>query len=181
MPISWQIDKLMTEVSRRYGVEGVRVMSAYNPDTMYKDGLSEEECYFGEHPTLAEMAKEFDRKYPVAWLMAHLHDLSEYSGARGKLTGHVLQQCAVTIAMTFYFLKCTELMLFFMKFKSGAYGRFYGDIDPLIITESIRAFCGERMIAYEKHEQQQREQAEREHRKEAISYEEWERRNQKKK
>ena len=110
------------------------------------------------------------------WLVAQLYNLSEYCGCKGKLEGKPLEECAHIISMEFHYLKVSELMLFFYRFKTGRYGRFYGSVDPLIITESLRMFCDERSSAYTRHEQEQRKQREAEQRKLAIPYDEYLRR-----
>lgn len=81
--------------------------------------------------------------------------------------------CANVIATEFYYLSVTELMLFFHRFKSGRYGRFYGSVDPLVITTSLRDFLYERAIAYDRHEQEKRQRKEKEWRKNAITWEEY--------
>ena len=75
-------------------------------------------------------------------------------------------------------LKISELMLFFHRFKSGRYGRFYGSVDPLVITTTIRDFIRERSVAIERHDQEVREKEEAEHRKRVISYKEYLRRKE---
>lgn len=82
--------------------------------------------------------------------------------------------CANVIATEFYYLSVTELMLFFHRFKSGRYGRFYGSVDPLMITTSLRDFIKERAIVYDKHDQEIRKQKDDEDRKKVMSRKEWE-------
>jgi hypothetical protein len=64
-------------------------------------------------------------------------------------------------------------MLFFHRFKAGHYGRFYGSVDPLVITTALRDFCKERAEAWVKRVQQEREQREKENAGNAISWEEY--------
>ena len=37
-------------------------------------------------------------------------------------------------------MKLPELMLFFQQFKAGKYGRFYGSVDPMVITTALQEF-----------------------------------------
>lgn len=48
------------------------------------------------------------------------------------------------------------IMLFFARFKEGKYGRFYGAVDPLIITNALNDFDHERIAFIDKYEQTQR-------------------------
>lgn len=109
------------------------------------------------------------------WLIPQLYDLSEYCGCKDKLRGRPLEQCASIIALEYFYLKVSELMLFFHRFKSGRYGRFYGAVDPLVITTSLRDFIRERNDAYAVHEQEKRKAREKEERKGKVlmSYEEY--------
>lgn len=140
----------------------MEVLDKYHPDYLFKKQVSADECFFGDHPTLAQLGVMFDKRFPPVWMMAHLHDLSEFCGCKEKLSGHALQQCASIISMEFYWLKITELMLFFHRFKSGKYGRFYGSVDPLVIMTALRDFVRERNEAYFRHEQEVRERKEQE-------------------
>ena len=107
------------------------------------------------------------------WLIPQLYDLSEYCGVKDKLEGKSLEECASVIASEFYFLKVSELMLFFHRFKSGRYGKLYGSVDPLAITTSLREFLKERAREIERRKSMEMEAEERELRKNAISRDEY--------
>ena len=64
-------------------------------------------------------------------------------------------------------------MYFFLRFKSGAYGRFYSFFDPQFIAAALREFCKEREARYTQHESQLRIERVRAEIKDAISYEEY--------
>lgn len=166
------IEDLKRGVLQKYGEAGIAILEKYHSDFLFRKQVTSDECFFGEYPTLAELKAQFDGRFPAAWLMAHLHDLSEYCGCREKLSGHALQQCASVITMEFYYLKVTELMLFFHRFKSGRYGRFYGSVDPIVITTALRDFLKERSDEIMRHEREQKERENAEYFKTAISYEE---------
>ena len=107
------------------------------------------------------------------WLVPQLYNLSEYCGVKDKLEGRPLEECASVIATDFYYLKVSELMLFFHWFKSGKYGKLYGSVDPLAITTSLRAFIVERNGLLEAHEKMLQEQKYNESLKNTITYEEY--------
>ena len=158
---------------QKYGTEGISVIDNYHPDYIFRKQVTEEDCFFGDYPTLSQLGAQFDKKFPAAWLMVHVNDLSEFCGCKEKLQGHPLQQCASVISTEFYFLKISELMLFFNRFKSGKYGRFYGSVDPLVLTTSLRDFLKERSNAYDEREKAEKEKADREATKNAITWEEF--------
>lgn len=168
-------DSRKTMLLAKYG-DRETFLRTYNPDTQITVCADRERCFMGDYPTLAELRRAYGDSVPAVWLIPQLLDLSEFCGCRNKLSGKPLEQCADVIAAEFYFLKVSELMLFFQRFKSGRYGVFYGSVDPLVITTSLRAFLAERNVEIGHYEEAERDRQEREHRKNAISYEEYLRR-----
>lgn len=153
-------------------------MQTFNPDYQRIICNNQDECFFGDYPTLATLKAGYGSNSPIMWLVTHLYDLSEYCGCKEKLSTTMLEQCAFVISSEYWYLKISELMLFFYRFKTGRYGRFYGSVDPLVITTSIRDFITERAIEIDRQIQREREEKEAEHSKNAISYEEYLRRKQ---
>lgn len=129
-------------------------------------------CYFGNFPTLAEI-KNMGSNTPVMWLIPQLYNLSEYCGCRDKMSKAQIYECASLIASEYYYLKISELMLFFRKFKLGKYGKFYGSVDPMVITTSIRSFVNDRNDAYIQRESNLLDESYIEDSKSAITYTEY--------
>lgn len=170
LPVSEQ--RTMQLVSK-YGDRDT-FLATYNPDYQKLICTDANMCFFGDYPTLATLRVGYGNNAPVMWLIPQLYNLSEYCGCKDKLQGKPLEECAFVIATEFYYLKVSELMLFFHRFKSGRYRRFYGSVDPLVITTSLRDFLRERIYIYERHEQEEMLRKEIEQmRKEAVTYEEY--------
>lgn len=148
-------------------------LTKFNPDLQREICLRQEECHFGDYPTLGEVRKAYGDNAAISWLVPQLYNLSEYCGCRDKLQGKPLEECAAVIASEFYYLKISEVMLFLYRFKSGRYGRFYGSVDPLVITTSLRDFLRERIYAIEQREQEERNRKREEDAKNAITYEQY--------
>lgn len=149
--------------------------TAHNPDTQLSICKDADECWFGQYPTLARLDSEYGRNSASYWLVPELANLSEFCGCREKLTGPQLKECAVIIAQQYYYLKTSELMLFFYRFKAGRYGRFYGSVDPLVIMQALREFARERNEAYDRHEGEVRRRRHEAERSRAVSYAEYKR------
>lgn len=166
--------KKQTALINRYG-DKKNFLTIFNPDLQAKACKFPDRCLFGDAPTLAEINTAYGDTMATMWLIPQLYDLSEYCGCKDKLQGKPLEQCASVIAAEYFYLKVSELMLFFHRFKSGRYGRFYGAVDPLVITTSLRDFIRERNDAYAIHEQEERKAREEEERKGKVlmSYEEY--------
>lgn len=160
-------------MERRYGNAGSALLSEYNADFIMRKRIGAEDCYFGDYPALSELDVKIGDRFSAAWLMAQLHDLSEYCGCKDKLEGHALRQCASIMATDFNYLKVTEVLLFLHRFKSGRYGRFFGSIDPIVITSSMREFLGERLYAMRHRQQLQDEQERQRRKKECVTWEQY--------
>lgn len=130
-------------------------------------------CFFGDYPTLAVLKRDYGKKAPLTWLVPQLADLAVYCGCKDKLSENQYEECAFVIATEYFYLKVSELMLFFHRFKAGRYGRFYGSVDPLVITTSLREFIRERGMEIERHDQEERERKEAEHRKNVITHKQY--------
>lgn len=150
-----------------------RFLTKFNPDLQKTVCQNSDVCFFGGYPTMGQLKTAYGENTATMWLLPQLYNLSEYCGCRDKLQGKPLEMCANVIATEFYFLSVSELMLFFHRFKSGRYGRFYGSVDPLVITTSLRDFLKERSNAYDKREKDEKEKADREEAKNAITWEEY--------
>ena len=148
-------------------------LTTFNPDVQREICGNTDVCFFGGAPTLTLLNNAYGEKTAAMWLVPQLYNLSEYCGCRDKLSANQLKECASVIATEFAFLSVTELMLFFHRFKSGNYGQFYGAVDPLIITTSLREFLKERISVIEKREmeRQAKQREQWEHQK--VSYEEY--------
>lgn len=98
-----------------------------------------EACFFGDFPTLSELRQAFNVS-AAFWIVPQLVDLSQFCGAAGKLQDNSLEQCAELIAQNYSYLRISEVMLFFYRFKLGRYGRFYGAVDPILIMQALQDF-----------------------------------------
>ena len=148
-------------------------LQAYNPDLQMKICKDKIACFVSTSPNLRELNVSYGDMTAAIWLTPQLYNLSEFCGCKEKLTGNSLKECAHVIASEFAFLKVTELMLFFYWFKSGKYGKFYGSVDPLTITLSLRTFLDERVAILADIRRKEEDRIREEGRKNAISREEY--------
>ncbi len=163
------------QLQSKYG-NRQQFMMTFHVDKQTELTRNEERCYFGTAPTMGMVNTAYGKKTAQEWLTAQLADLSEFSGARDKITGRQIKQLADIIATDYHWLKISEIMLFFRKFKRGEYGKFYGAVDPLTITQGIQEFLRDRSEAWAKRDQKEMEarQAEEQARRAtAITREQW--------
>lgn len=129
-------------------------------------------CYFGKAPTLAELDRKYGRGTAAMWLVPQIYNLSEYSSAK-KMEGGIAQELARVIAANYHFLKVTEMMLFFFRFKNSDYEQFYGSVDALAITRSLKQFLDDRAAAYERAAGEAEKRRCEENRKKAVTREQY--------
>ena len=148
-------------------------MVAVNPSVQLEVCQDERDCYLGDYPTLGLLRTAYGKEASTMWLIPQIYNLSEYCGVKNKLEGTPLEECASIIANYYNYLKVSELMLFFYRFKAGKYGRFYGNVDPMIITSSLQLFCRDRNEFWAKYYSEQRDKEIEESRRNAVTYDEY--------
>lgn len=135
--------KLMTILSvrevRELFDDGDSVVKAFSPSSQYSIVQNEHNVWFGEYPSLVTINIAFPG-VSEGLVVKMLFDLEKHICASKELTSLQFIQLAQMIVSEFYFLKISELILFFWKCKSGEMGKFYGQIDPLNLLEWLRSF-----------------------------------------
>lgn len=124
---------------QRYG-EFAQFATAFNPSIQIQCARNPERSFMGEAPTLASLGQAYYEDQVNAWIMIQLEDLCLYAGVKEKMNMSQLETVAEIIRTEYYYLKASELLLFFFKFKAGEFGKFYGITDPLVITSALIEF-----------------------------------------
>lgn len=130
-------------------------------------------CIFGKAPTLSQVNATYGNSTSAAWIVPLIYDVSEFCGCKEKLNIQQTDDVAHIIANDYHWLKVTEVMLFFWWFKSGKYGKFYGSVDPMVITSALREFVQDRNAIIAKRDSMELEKKENEWKKTALTYEQW--------
>ena len=161
-------------VLKRYGSRE-NFFTTLNPSVQLIAGRDPEHAVLSEDaPTLAIMRHAYGEGFPATWLMPQILDLVVYSNSKGTLSDRQAEFLAEVIANEYGFLKASELLLFFYKFKAGEYGHFYGAVDPMRITMALDEFCKERERILERHEkEEEKKRAAKEPKLPKMSPEEW--------
>ena len=166
-----------------WGRDAMRFLSKFNPDVQDYCARNPERCFIADTPTLHDVLRAYGEDAAASWLDIQLTDLVQFSGVRKEHAATVIGPLAQVISGNYGFLKVSELMLFFQHFKCGKYGRFYGQFDPMVVTEALHDFLEyrtEQLSAIERRRAQEREAQRREQRRrqeaagELMSREEWE-------
>lgn len=155
-------------------------LTKYNPDYILCrcKGMTIQDintlCIFADTPTLSELKARYGTNTPIVWLMSQIRSLSEFCGAKEKMESSVAEKTANIIYSLYYYLTVSELLLFFFKFSTGKYGKFYGVVDPQTIIAAIQSFVThERNPAIERKEMEERMKQREQERQQTITYDEY--------
>lgn len=118
-------------------------MQKVNPQTQAAFAVKQQQAIMGDYPTLTDICLTYGKTFSEQWLYPQIADLALFTGTN-NLTKEQMRGLASVIAVEYRYLKITELLLFFHRFKTGRYGRFYGSVDPMVITCALREFMKER-------------------------------------
>lgn len=156
-------------VIERYGSAG-QFLTLFNPDHQAEYTTDLRRVFLGNAPSLGVLANTYDVDTAETWLQLQLYNLSEFSGCRDKISIAQVTELAQMILNRYGYLKVTELMLFFQKFKHCDYGHFWGSVDPMVITNALRDFIDDRNWQLQQFENEKRkaEQAEEDARDKAM-------------
>lgn len=149
-------------------------LTKVNPDTQEFFGNHTEIAVMGDYPTLTDISTAYGEGFGASWLVPQLTSIALHAGAK-NLTREQLRSLARVIATEYRHYKITELLIFFYRFKVGYYGKFYGTVDPMVITCALRDFAKERANMIDYYSQQERERIEQEEKakNKPITHEEW--------
>lgn len=118
------------------------LLGRFNPDRQAWCARNPMQCLTADVPTLHDVRRLYGADAVRSWLDIQLTDLAMFAGVKkGDAAPHIRSLVQV-IADNYGYLKLSELLLFFQHFKSGRYGRFYGQFDPMVVTDGLGDFCG---------------------------------------
>lgn len=117
-------------------------------------------CFIGDALRLTDVADAYGEKTAIFWIKIQLLDLALFTGVKKPSDEQITMLCE-TILANYGYLKVTELMVFFSKFKAGQFERFFGNFDAMVITTSLATFIELRknwiFEAYQRQENEKRE------------------------
>jgi hypothetical protein len=132
-------------------------------------------CIMGKAPTLAKVRKEYGEQVALDWIRVQLNDYQNFVAVKeeNELPKELADEMAALISSDWYWLKMTEIMLFFRWLKTGRYGELYGRINPQTFFCKLREFCTDRNnIIFDEESKERRKEIEKSI-KEAITYEDY--------
>lgn len=161
-------------VIQRYG-DGRRFAETFNPDLQKVCAQNVERSFAGDAPTIATAMSAYNIEQVRVWILAQIENLNQFAGTKNKMNPGQMTMLSDIIITEYYYLKASELLLFFFQFKSGKYGELYGSVDPLRITSALVEFASYRrgMISKIEDEKRRKESEKSEREKVAITRREY--------
>lgn len=132
----------------------------FNPQKQNEYIKHFDRCFIGNALRLTDVACVYEENTAILWLKIQLFDLAIFTGVK-KPSNEQMKMLCETILANYGFLKVTEIMVFFSKFKAGQFERFFGTFDAMVITNSLVMFIELRKTwkfdAYQRQESEKRE------------------------
>lgn len=147
----------------RYG-DGESFAKTFSPSLQAICAQNIERTFLGDAPSLALLEQTYPNEQINTWIIAHLMDLYKFAGVKEKPSFRQVMELSVMIRVEYYYLKASELLLFFFKFKSGEYGTFYGVVDPMVILAALidfKTYRRQQLDFYDREIQRKRKEEER--------------------
>ena len=135
----------------------------FNPQKQNEYIKHFDRCFIGKALRLTDVAGAYEAKTAIFWIKIQLLDLALFTGVKKPSDEQITMLCE-TILANYGFLKVTELMVFFSKFKAGQFERFFGTFDAMVITNSLATFIELRKNwKFEAYQHQENEKREKRH------------------
>ena len=118
------------------------------------------QCNSMTYPTLALLGQTYTSEGVVEWLKIQFFELNQFVGVKEKMTDDQLNQVANLFYCDCFYLNIAEIALFFLNYKLGKFGEFYGVVDPLKIMTAKNKFLDERLSALRRQSDKERQEKE---------------------
>lgn len=105
-------------------------------------GRDERKSIMADYSTLAMLDLAFGEDSSSDWLTVAITDLNIFCGSK-SMTDDQIADLADFIACEYKDVKFSMMQLFFYRFKRGDFGKFYGKVDPMVITCALKDFVDE--------------------------------------
>lgn len=147
----------------------------FNPDRQVSCNDNLRSVYFGPAPCLGVVEAAYGRDVAETWLEIALFELGEFAGVKEKMSKRQIHLCAQMILRHWKYRtwNVCEFMRFFLLFKYGTFGRFYGSVDPITILQALDKFAAVRCREIDALEQRARDERAKQSERRGITYDEW--------
>ena len=114
----------------------------YNPDTQMVFAVDERKTIMNSYSTLEMLDMGLGENSAAKWLDILINDVNKFVGSK-SMDERQAESLAYLLAQEYKDVKFSVIQLFFYKFKCGYFGKFYGMVDPMVITCALKDFIVE--------------------------------------
>lgn len=130
-------------IIQKYG-DGRKFAETFNPDLQRSCAENVDRSLTGNAPTIASLRGAYPTEQVRVWILAQLENLNAYAGTKNKMNPDQMMMLSDIIMTDYFYLKASELLLFFFQFKAGKFGELYGSVDPLRVSSALVEFASYR-------------------------------------
>lgn len=116
----------------------------FNPDSQ-ENFEDERKAILNEYSTLEMLDMAYGSNKAIEWLIAQLADLNSFCGLINMRDDQTMRLAKVIYA-EHKKTKFSELMAFFLRFKGGVFGHFYGNVEPMVIASHLHDYLIENEV-----------------------------------
>ena len=102
----------------------------------------ERTAIMGDYSTLEMLDIAIGANTAAKWLTVLVNDVNKFAGSK-NMDEKQAESLAYLLAQEYKDMKISMMMLFFYRFKCGYFGKFYGKVDPMVITCALKDFAEE--------------------------------------
>lgn len=92
-----------------------------------------------DYSTLATLDLAYGENTASKWLTVAITNLNIFCGSK-NMNDDQVADLAILLANEYRDMKFSVFQLFFYRFKCGDFGKFYGKVDPMVITCALKEF-----------------------------------------
>lgn len=134
----WILTK-KSEILAKYG-DAQNFAMVFNPSLQFNLALNIERSLTADVPTVRQLMATYPLGQLKIWLIAQMENVNEYTGVKDKMDITQMDMLAEVFMTKCSYLKASEILIFFYKFKSGDFGKLFGSVDPLTIANALNPF-----------------------------------------
>lgn len=117
------------------------IEDVFTPDAGARISRNREGCIMNTQcPTIGDVRREYGYQMAFRWLFIHITDAASKVSAQQRPGKSQIDGIAVQMMEQYFYLKLTEIMLFFDMFKRGVLGDVYNAFDSRSVFRAMKAF-----------------------------------------
>lgn len=115
-------------------------LEMYSPDRQCEICTTPLKAVACSSPTLKSINERYGMATARLVVIPHITDFLSFAASKSTIEETAIISIANIIVANYGFMKVSEIMLFFFRFKSGLLGNTYGAITPMDITCKLNSF-----------------------------------------